>query len=76
MRNNHQIIIINKSFHQQRNAKSYINSHFDPLITMNKRINFMFTIAAIAVMGGALFGGTFTAQLMLVHFRKFKKWAV
>jgi len=30
---------------------------------MNKRINFMFTIAAIAVMGGALFGGTFTAQL-------------
>jgi len=23
----------------------------------------MFTIAAIAVMGGALFGGTFTAQL-------------
>jgi len=30
---------------------------------MNSRINFMFTIAAIAVMGGALFGGTFTAQL-------------
>ena len=30
---------------------------------MNKRMNFMFTIAAIAVMGGALFGSTFTAQL-------------
>ena len=26
-------------------------------------MNFMFTIAAIAVMGGALFGSTFTAQL-------------
>ena len=30
---------------------------------MNKRMNFMFTIAAVAVMGGALFGSTFTAQL-------------
>ena len=35
---------------------------------MNKRINFMFTIAAIAVMGGALFGGTFTAQLNATSF--------
>ena len=35
---------------------------------MNKRINFMFTIAAIAVMGGALFGGTFTAQLNATTF--------
>merc|ERR1711969_65072 len=26
-------------------------------------MNFMFTIAAVAVMGGALFGSTFTAQL-------------
>ena len=33
------------------------------MITMNKRMNFMFTIAAVAVMGGALFGSTFTAQL-------------
>ena len=38
------------------------------MITMNKRINFMFTIAAIAVMGGALFGGTFTAQLNATAF--------
>ena len=30
---------------------------------MNKRINFMFTIAAIAVMGGALFGSSFTSQM-------------
>ena len=44
-------------------AKSYINWCFLSLITMNKRINFMFTIAAVAVMGGALFGSTFTAQL-------------
>ena len=35
---------------------------------MNKRINFMFTIAAVAVMGGALFGGTFTAQLNATTF--------
>ena len=35
---------------------------------MNKRMNFMFTIAAIAVMGGALFGGTFTAQLNATSF--------
>jgi len=35
---------------------------------MNKRMNFMFTIAAIAVMGGALFGSTFTAQLNAVAF--------
>ena len=33
------------------------------MITMNKRMNFMFTIVAVAVMGGALFGSTFTAQL-------------
>ena len=30
---------------------------------MNKRMNFMFTIAAIAVMGGALFGSSFTSQM-------------
>ena len=30
---------------------------------MNKRINFMFTIAAVAVMGGALFGSSFTSQM-------------
>ena len=30
---------------------------------MNRRINFMFTIAAIAVMGGALFGSSFTSQM-------------
>jgi len=35
---------------------------------MNKRINFMFTVAAIAVMGGALFGSTFTAQLNATAF--------
>jgi len=35
---------------------------------MNKRINFMFTIAAVAVMGGALFGSTFTAQLNATAF--------
>jgi len=35
---------------------------------MNKRMNFMFTIAAIAVMGGALFGSTFTAQLNATTF--------
>jgi len=35
---------------------------------MNKRMNFMFTIAAIAVMGGALFGSTFTAQLNATSF--------
>jgi len=33
------------------------------MITMNKRMNFMFTIAAIAVMGGALFGSSFTSQM-------------
>ena len=44
-------------------AKSYIKHLFLSLITMNKRMNFMFTIAAIAVMGGALFGSSFTAQL-------------
>ena len=52
---------------------------------MNKRMNFMFTIAAVAVMGGALFGSTFTAQLNAqsfdvesdeVHFRKLEIWAV
>ena len=30
---------------------------------MNKRMNLMFTIAAIAVMGGALFGSSFTSQM-------------
>jgi len=35
---------------------------------MNKRMNFMFTIAAVAVMGGALFGSTFTAQLNATTF--------
>jgi len=30
---------------------------------MNKRTNLMFTIAAIAVMGGALFGSSFTSQM-------------
>jgi len=35
---------------------------------MNKRINFMFTVAAIAVMGGALFGSNFTAQLNATAF--------
>jgi len=30
---------------------------------MNKRMNFMFTFAAIAVMGGALFGSSFTSQM-------------
>ena len=35
---------------------------------MNRRMNFMFTIAAIAVMGGALFGSTFTAQLNATAF--------
>jgi len=30
---------------------------------MNKRMNFMFTIAAVAVMGGALFGSSFTSQM-------------
>ena len=35
---------------------------------MNKRMNFMFTIAAVAVMGGALFGSTFTAQLSATAF--------
>ena len=35
---------------------------------MNKRMNFMFTIAAVAVMGGALFGSTFTAQLNATAF--------
>jgi len=33
------------------------------VITMNKRLNFMFTMAAIAVMGGALFGSSFTSQM-------------
>ena len=31
-------------------------------------MNFMFTIAAVAVMGGALFGSTFTAQLSATAF--------
>ena len=35
---------------------------------MNKRMNFMFTIAAVAVMGGALFWSTFTAQLHATAF--------
>jgi nitrite reductase (NO-forming) len=30
---------------------------------MNKRMNLMFTITAIAVMGGALFGSSFTSQM-------------
>ena len=30
---------------------------------MNKRMNLMFTISAIAVMGGALFGSSFTSQM-------------
>ena len=52
---------------------------------MNKRINFMFTVAAVAVMGGALFGSTFTAQLNATAFdvksdvsalQKIETWAV
>jgi len=52
---------------------------------MNKRMIFMFTIAAIAVMGGALFGSTFTAQLNATAFdvksdvsalQRLETWAV
>jgi len=49
---------------------------------MNKRMNLMFTIAAIAVMGGALFGSSFTSQMtgaalaqMLMYCRKSMTWA-
>jgi hypothetical protein len=60
--------VVNHPFLFLQKAKSYINCLLDPLITMNKRMNFMFTIAAIAVMGGALFGSTFTAQLSATTF--------
>jgi len=49
---------------------------------MNKRTNLMFTIAAIAVMGGALFGSSFTSQMTgaalsadAIRCRKSMPWA-
>jgi len=60
--------VVNQPFQFLQKAKSYINCLLDHLITMNKRMNFMFTIAAVAVMGGALFGCSFTALLKATAF--------